>query len=296
MKKFCSLVFVAALIFACAISVQAQAGAALNSADEVTVGQTVELVLSVSDCPDVTTASVAVTYAEGFAFVSGTWLQRGIITHYDTNTNMGAVAGLNKPDINGDLFRLVLRAVTPSADAQAVSIMVTGKNGTEDILRTTVSKEIFVRCENHTYGQWIINDNSHQQVCSVCGLVNSQPHQWSVEVDIPAGCVCEGTQWYTCTQCDFSVMENIPATGHSYVEGICQRCGAEDPDYVLSGNLNGDEKIDNQDVEYLLWYTLFPEEYPLNSDADYDGDGRVDNQDVEYLLWHTLFPEEHPIG
>lgn len=64
---------------------------------------------------------------------------------------------------------------------------------------------------------------------------------------------------------------------------------------VITGDLDGDESISNKDVEYLLWYTLFPEEFSINQDADFDGDGYVDNKDVEYLLWHTLFPEDYPL-
>lgn len=63
----------------------------------------------------------------------------------------------------------------------------------------------------------------------------------------------------------------------------------------LSGDMNDDGNVDNQDVEYLLWHTLFPEDYPLSVFADYNGDDIVDNQDVEYLLWHTLFPEDYPL-
>ena len=64
---------------------------------------------------------------------------------------------------------------------------------------------------------------------------------------------------------------------------------------ILKGDLNEDGSVDNLDVEYLLWHTLFPEEYTLNQDGDFTGDGSVDNLDVEYLLWHTLFPEEYPL-
>ena len=63
----------------------------------------------------------------------------------------------------------------------------------------------------------------------------------------------------------------------------------------LSGDLNGDGAVNNEDVAYLLWFTLFPEDYPLSVDADFTGDGAVNNEDVAYLLWHTLFPEDYPI-
>lgn len=233
MKKVHLLFLSAVLIFACVIiCVNAAGGASLNGADSVTAGDTVELILSVSDCPDITSVSVAVNYGSDFELVSATWLKTGAITHYDTNTNKGAVAGLDSPDINGDLFKLVLKAVTPSANPQTVSVTVGAKNGTADVMKATAVKSIAIICQSHIYSD--SGDSAYLHTCTVCG-------------------------------------------------------------YVISGNLNGDEEIDNQDVEYLLWYTLFPEDYDLPVSADYNHDGLTDNQDVEYLLWHTLFPEDYPI-
>ena len=67
-------------------------------------------------------------------------------------------------------------------------------------------------------------------------------------------------------------------------------------DDTVSGDIDGDMTVDNKDVEFLLWHTLFPEDYPLPQNADFNGDSAVDNQDVEYLLWHTLFPEDYPLS
>jgi hypothetical protein len=64
---------------------------------------------------------------------------------------------------------------------------------------------------------------------------------------------------------------------------------------AILGDLTGDGFVDNQDVEYLLWYTLFPEEYSINQRADFNHDNSIDNLDVECLLWFTLFPEEFPL-
>ena len=64
----------------------------------------------------------------------------------------------------------------------------------------------------------------------------------------------------------------------------------------LTGDINGDDVIDNEDVATLLWYTLFPEDYVICGHGDFTGDGMVNNEDVAYLLWHTLFPADYPIG
>ena len=61
------------------------------------------------------------------------------------------------------------------------------------------------------------------------------------------------------------------------------------------GDLDGDGKVNNEDVAYLLWHTLFPEDYPLTTNGDFNRDDAVNNEDVAYLLWHTLFPEDYPL-
>ena len=72
--------------------------------------------------------------------------------------------------------------------------------------------------------------------------------------------------------------------------------GASAPDVQqISGDVNGDDAVTNEDVVALLWYTLFPEDNEIRGDADYTGDGDVTNEDVVKLLWYTLFPEDNPL-
>ena len=68
------------------------------------------------------------------------------------------------------------------------------------------------------------------------------------------------------------------------------------PQSRSNGDLTGDNAVNNKDVEYLLWHTLFPDTYPVSASVDFDGDGKVNNKDVEYLLWHTLFPGSYPLN
>lgn len=63
----------------------------------------------------------------------------------------------------------------------------------------------------------------------------------------------------------------------------------------IPGDMDGNRLVNGDDVIYLLWHTLFPDNYPMQTDADFNGDGWINNKDVEYLLWHTLFPESYPL-
>ncbi len=61
------------------------------------------------------------------------------------------------------------------------------------------------------------------------------------------------------------------------------------------GDMNGDDKVTNDDVVALMWNALFPEQYPLTVNGDVNKDGKVTNDDVVTLMWHALFPEQYPL-
>lgn len=66
--------------------------------------------------------------------------------------------------------------------------------------------------------------------------------------------------------------------------------------YELIGDIDGDEKVNDADVTYLLWHSLFPEKYPVEGYLDIDGNKTFNDSDVIYLLWHTLFPDKYPLS
>lgn len=65
--------------------------------------------------------------------------------------------------------------------------------------------------------------------------------------------------------------------------------------YVI-GDLDGDEAVTDADAVYLLYYTFFPDMYPVNQDCDFDSDGEITDRDAIYLLYHTFFPDMYPIS
>ena len=83
----------------------------------------------------------------------------------------------------------------------------------------------------------------------------------------------------------------LPATGHNYVSGVCSACNQK----TAVGDLDGDDLVTDSDVIYLLWHTVFPTDYPLHGNADFNKDGSVTDADVIYLLWHTVFPGDYPL-
>ena len=65
---------------------------------------------------------------------------------------------------------------------------------------------------------------------------------------------------------------------------------------IITGDLNADGAVSDQDAVYLLFYTFFPDDYPVNQPVDLNGDGAVNDQDAVYLLFYTFFPEDYPLA
>lgn len=90
-----------------------------------------------------------------------------------------------------------------------------------------------------------------------------------------------------CSLCGtvFSQSVEIPAFGHAYVDGICTRCGAEDPEYVteIPGDADGDGKVTAKDVNIVkkMISGIVPSEG--NKAADVNCDNKITVADVNML-------------
>ncbi len=67
-------------------------------------------------------------------------------------------------------------------------------------------------------------------------------------------------------------------------------------DPYVPGDIDGEAGVSDADARYLLMYTFFPEDYPVNQPVDFNGDKSVDDNDARYLLMHTFFPEDYPLN
>ena len=96
----------------------------------------------------------------------------------------------------------------------------------------------------------------------------------------------DGTHSIKCTECDDVITET-----HKIEDGNCI-CGKNE---FLVGDIDKDGVVSDADAVYLLYHTIFPEDYPVNQPVDYDKDGVVSDADAVYLLYYTIFPEDYPL-
>ena len=93
----------------------------------------------------------------------------------------------------------------------------------------------------HSYGAWTVTakptcteKGEETRSCARCGEIDTREvsasgHNYSASVTAPT-CTEQGYTTHTCTVCKASYVDAyVKALGHSYSEGVCTRCGAEDP-------------------------------------------------------------------
>lgn len=221
MKKVISLLFCVCFMLTLCVPAYAAGTATLNGNTSTTDGSTVEYILNVSGCGDATSVAVAVNFGDAFELVSATWLKNGSLSRFDTATNKGVLGGLSSPNINGDVFKLVLKAKTASANAHTVSVNFIARNGSDDIMNVTPTKTVKIACSSHNYSAYTkLNDNQHQRTCSACGYVETSGHTWNGGTVVKAAtCKESGTKEYTCTACGAKKQETVAKTDHHTWDG-----------------------------------------------------------------------------
>ncbi len=107
----------------------------------VCVGDTIELIVDVADCDDTTSVAVVLNHSDCFELVSTEWLQAGSLKTFDTDILCGALGGLENANINGNLFKIVLKANEEIENAE-ISVQVIAKNDDTVVMDTTATKTI----------------------------------------------------------------------------------------------------------------------------------------------------------
>ncbi len=252
MKKVLSIIMAVALLCTVIITANADAGTATITGDDaIAIGSSKDYTISISGCADATSVAVAFSCGESFSITAGSWLKSGTMSTVDLEKNKAGLGLLASPNINGDLFKLTVKADDVAATAQDLTVTVTAKNGANVIFEKTVTKALTAACAEHTFGDWsqktaatCTKPEVEHRVCSVCGYEETKEvgavlehsfGEW--QVTTPATCTTAGEETRTCTrECgEPGATETRPinALGHNFGEwtettpATCTTAGVE---------------------------------------------------------------------
>ncbi len=240
MKKIISLMVCLVLMMSVCLTAGAAGTTTLNGKDSVTVGSEVELIVNVKDCADASSISVAFTLGEGVELVSGSWIKTGSIAKFDAATLKGALGGLASPDVNGDLFKLVVKAAKVAPNGVEVAVIVTAKKGSDEIFNANAAKVVKIACATHTYGEWAetkaptcTEKGAEERVCSACGNKETKDvaalgHKYGdwTETKAPT-CTEKGAEERVCATCQNKETKDVAALGHKYGEAVVTKEATE---------------------------------------------------------------------
>ena len=134
--------------------------------------------------------------------------------------------------------------VTLTANSYSVVTDFTNSEGTAlaDHWPILVEFAYTVKEQEHTHSYALTSEiaptctepGSKTYTCSACGdsyteTITALGHSYTLTGETAATCTEPGSKTYTCSACGDSYTETITALGHDYVDGICTRCGIEDP-------------------------------------------------------------------
>ena len=105
---------------------------------------------------------------------------------------------------------------------------------------------------SHNPSNWIIDqdptctkDGLRHTECTMCHktlnteTIQKLDHTLVHHEGLDATCTKPGYKAYdTCSRCNYTTYEEIPATGHNYVAGVCTKCGekTDKPEYIIDGD------------------------------------------------------------
>lgn len=226
--------------------VELDSGCKLYEVDLETGALTELCVIGGEDSPEVGVSTLAVT-GEGEIYILSTFMdyiskvdpETGVLTKLTTFQNQGVY-----PSSDGEPM-----AMTYDSTTNMIYVMITS-NGTYYQLYTfNVANTVLTYVGN--MGEVIYDaDNWTYIADAFAGLVVNQEHvhDYVENVTQKPTCTEDGSVTYTC-QCGHSYTEDIKATGHTYVDGVCSGCGAVKP----STPADDDSNPNTGDAFTALW-------------------------------------------
>ena len=127
--------------------------------------------------------------------------------------------------------------------------------------------------------------------CSQCGYSYKDTYTAKIDHKFSAWkqttaptCTVSGEETRVCSVCDAAEIRMLAAIAHIYQNGICAACSANDPTYIVYGDLDGNGLINTTDVVLLRRYIAGGYGVEISEKAaDLNSDGTLNTTDIVLL-------------
>ena len=274
MKKFLSILVVAAL-FVCCMAPAAFAAAAVQlevSSAAAATGEEVTLTVSVKDAK-LATYGMRLTWDESALELVGMEYGEADLGNLTLNPANGMIADSTTRDktLDGVICTVTFKAIATVSGEYEVGLDVDNTTAADlTALESEVTAGVVTITAPHTCQLTAVAakeatceeaGNVAYDVCEECGkmyidgvevtaadvVIPALGHAYDAGVvTTPATCEKAGVMTYTCARCGHVKTEAIPALGHNYENGVCTNCGQKKPSgamrptgpyYDANGNL-----------------------------------------------------------
>lgn len=181
MKKWITLLLLAALVGTLTLTAHAADGNLRVASVEVKPGETAYLKLELTQSTVGDAVGVAFEYDDSLLKPlesSCTWAREGLLQDFDTENGKGVWAVAVASDQKGLVCTLAFEVIAMGHFETKVDCTVIVKNGSAEVGTFTTSATIMSYCE-HAYGNWEdIGIWGHTHVCKYCDRHQTQSHNW----------------------------------------------------------------------------------------------------------------------
>ncbi len=218
MKKIFALLLTLIMCVSASVTVFAANAAITATGDKAERNEIVYVTVALENCANANTLGISIEYDSSALKKLASrcqWMQTGDIQDFDATKDNGVWYVDEATNLNGNICKLAFQVKADAPIGKTnVKCAVTVKNDATVVGVYEATAVIEVTCEHEGEAPTKVDDTKHGYTCVHCDTLVTEAHTWDTGVVTkPATATVSGEKTYTCSVCNGTKVEPIPATG-----------------------------------------------------------------------------------